>query len=696
VKFVCDNCKAKYQIGDDKVSGKTVRMKCRKCGHLILVSAAVTESSVSRAAPAEGTQLGGSAPGASSPGGPSAGATVSTAPPDAHGPPPGAAPDPGDDEDGQTMIMKVPPRVPARPAAPARPTTGGLRVPAAPRPSTSGAPAVVDGAAPSPAPPQASPRPSSATPRPPAARPSIPRAGVGGLSPTPAPSAPSLGDLAQRSMASAISTAARSSLPAAPVAPPRSLSPAPGGVAAVGAAPSATVAPGGGVAGAFQRAVAGTQPVLRPDTPGEDWYVGVGGVPLGPVRLSVIREKVDQGAVDGESLVWREGFDEWQPLRMVPGLRAILDERRATAPPEAPRGSSSSLARVGAPTPIPGAMHVGAVPASAPSTVNGTNGHGAMAVGHVPTGGVSLGPAAAPPAATLASASAPPAEPAPAESVLATAAVAAAASGAAASTAPAAASAAPSPSAALSPAATPGTTASGPSVPPPSREGRKGMHPFAYAMIAMAAMFGAVAAWVLLKPAPQQVIVVQTAAPADPGLAAAPPPPPTSEPTAEPSAGAEPKAGGAPKQGSGQGSRATNDAAPPSKGGDAPSNLGSSFDQGVAGPTAGPGDAQAGSGRGQLSEGEINGVVQRNMASVRRRCWQPALDARSASAPKSARVSTTITIGPSGSVSSASASGSETHFPGLSACIGGAIRGWKFPPSDGSTTVNIPFSFNAQ
>jgi predicted Zn finger-like uncharacterized protein len=46
VKFLCDQCKAKYQISDEKVAGKTVRMKCRKCGHFIEVRAEVTESSV--------------------------------------------------------------------------------------------------------------------------------------------------------------------------------------------------------------------------------------------------------------------------------------------------------------------------------------------------------------------------------------------------------------------------------------------------------------------------------------------------------------------------------------------------------------------------------------------------------------------------------------------------------------------------
>ena len=51
MKFLCEQCKAKYQIADEKAVGKTVRMKCRKCGHLIEVRAAVTESSVSSALP---------------------------------------------------------------------------------------------------------------------------------------------------------------------------------------------------------------------------------------------------------------------------------------------------------------------------------------------------------------------------------------------------------------------------------------------------------------------------------------------------------------------------------------------------------------------------------------------------------------------------------------------------------------------
>jgi predicted Zn finger-like uncharacterized protein len=51
VKFLCEQCKAKYQIADDKIVGRTVRMKCRKCGHLIEVRATVTETSAAGAMP---------------------------------------------------------------------------------------------------------------------------------------------------------------------------------------------------------------------------------------------------------------------------------------------------------------------------------------------------------------------------------------------------------------------------------------------------------------------------------------------------------------------------------------------------------------------------------------------------------------------------------------------------------------------
>lgn len=51
MKFLCRNCKAKYQIADDKVVGRTLRMTCQQCGEPIVVrspGATGRQSQVSR------------------------------------------------------------------------------------------------------------------------------------------------------------------------------------------------------------------------------------------------------------------------------------------------------------------------------------------------------------------------------------------------------------------------------------------------------------------------------------------------------------------------------------------------------------------------------------------------------------------------------------------------------------------------
>ena len=88
-------------------------------------------------------------------------------------------------------------------------------------------------------------------------------------------------------------------------------------------------------------------------------------------------------------------------------------------------------------------------------------------------------------------------------------------------------------------------------------------------------------------------------------------------------------------------------------------------------------------------------MVAQNQPIIRRKCWQGALDAMSGPGP-SARVMAKIVIGASGSVESATASGAENDYPGLSSCIAARVKTWKFPPSSGSTPVNIPFVFAAQ
>ena len=37
MKIACDSCGAKYTIADEKVSGKTVKIRCKKCGATMVI-----------------------------------------------------------------------------------------------------------------------------------------------------------------------------------------------------------------------------------------------------------------------------------------------------------------------------------------------------------------------------------------------------------------------------------------------------------------------------------------------------------------------------------------------------------------------------------------------------------------------------------------------------------------------------------
>ena len=114
---------------------------------------------------------------------------------------------------------------------------------------------------------------------------------------------------------------------------------------------------------------------------------------------------------------------------------------------------------------------------------------------------------------------------------------------------------------------------------------------------------------------------------------------------------------------------------------------------GVSG--ANPGSTPSGGG-GQLDAAQTQSTVARYTGSVKRSCWQPALDSRDPNAPTSARVMLTITVGGTGSVSNVTTSGDPHGYPGLANCIAARVHSWTFPATGGTTTVNVPFVFAAQ
>jgi predicted Zn finger-like uncharacterized protein len=54
------------------------------------------------------------------------------------------------------------------------------------------------------------------------------------------------------------------------------------------------------------------------------WYVAVRNQPVGPVSKTKVKSYLRRKEVDGHSLVWREGFDDWKPLKDCEELSDLL------------------------------------------------------------------------------------------------------------------------------------------------------------------------------------------------------------------------------------------------------------------------------------------------------------------------------------------------------------------------------------
>ena len=695
MKFVCDNCKAKYQIGDEKVAGKTVRMKCRRCGYEIRVRAEGVEGAGADLHAHEHEHEMEA---------PQSLSSTSISSPGFHAgpPPPPRAPGVASLPHPPAAPQRVPIGVMApRPGSMPRPTTlVGHAAPAAalseklphaaphappPRPAPAPAPHPLPHAVPHP-----TPRPAAAPPRSVSA-PVAPRP-VSGTRPGGTPS-----------IARPVTRASSTSLPAVHAEDAHAFH---------AHSPHATRPAWSGEEDESTSIASGPPSFSAPShaahaAPSEldlDWYVGIRGTPTGPIHATEIRARAAAGDVDGDSLVWREGMAEWKPLRSFSALLAAVDAARAPEPmpavvltpgpviaaPIAPPPATSApfaLAPPRAPTPAPAPVspvtpaprapiaapptvapvHVLADPFASPASV--------ASVGRSAELSATLASSSSPIEAAPAAASAPVV--APAEAKIPT------------TTQP---SAADAPLKAAATAAARARSEAEADLDAVLGR-RRPTHPMAYAFIAAAAVFGGVAAWVLLTRQPT-IVVVQAPAPNTP--TPAPAPTATGEgdraqvevgevATGSPQAPAtKPGAQAAKPKGT---STATSNAAPIDTSG---------FVNNVPGPAAtGPSGGQSGGG-GQLSQGEISAVVSQNQPLVKRKCWQPALEARPPNGATTARVNGSITIGASGSVESASASGAERDFPGLSSCIQSRMKGWKFPPSGGPTTVNVPFVFAGQ
>jgi hypothetical protein len=75
--------------------------------------------------------------------------------------------------------------------------------------------------------------------------------------------------------------------------------------------------------------------------PHEEWHVAINDVPVGPMRREEVARKVAMGAIARESLAWREGMDDWLPIKHIAELSMMFGSAPAgmaashTSPPSA-------------------------------------------------------------------------------------------------------------------------------------------------------------------------------------------------------------------------------------------------------------------------------------------------------------------------------------------------------------------------
>ena len=232
MKFLCPSCKAKYQIADEKIGGRTLKMDCRRCGHAIVIK--------------------------------------------------------GDAPEAADVVDDAPPEAPA-------PSAHASRAPA--RPATRSQTA-------------------------------IPPQGTGNAHQSTA------GNVRRPAGAS------RSGSSAGPFPQQR-----PGARSALGAE--------------FRR-TATSAPVEPPRaTPLDQWHVAINDVPVGPMRRDEVARKIAIGAITPESLAWREGFDDWRPVKDIQELSVLLrrggEGGTPSQRPGAPAPARAGASATGQQKPLPGA-----------------------------------------------------------------------------------------------------------------------------------------------------------------------------------------------------------------------------------------------------------------------------------------------------------------------------------------------------
>ncbi len=447
-------------------------------------------------------------------------------------------------------------------------------------------------------------------------------------------------------------------------------------------------------------------PPPPPPPSADQWHVAINDVPVGPIRKAEIHRKIQAGAVNGESLCWREGFDDWRPLKEVTELSTLL--RQPPPAPPKPASLGRGIQRHGSRPRI----RLGRSSVPAPT---GASSRPSARSNVVPIGG------------RLGAAAAPAIEPEPDDLAGDPTRVsephfdqdsAAAAGSAEDSVKPVAVATAPAAiddpfgsqddlassrqdDLALVPGGGGALHLDSALAPPP----RRGLPVGAWIGIAGAGAFGITLAVIigLRFVFPPEPVAVAPAAPSvpEPDMVIEPMPEEildevlVEEPVEEEAAPGEEDAAPSRPESSGAQARRPTPRMSDSHLSEEEQRRLQQAGLGGGGPnltglSMGFNTGSTGSRGGELSEAQIASVVSRNRPQLRR-CYETAV--RGNPEPPSIRVNISVQIAATGRVSSVRAQSSGS-LPGLNECVQGTVRRWVFPRSGGATPLTFPVVFS--
>jgi hypothetical protein len=97
--------------------------------------------------------------------------------------------------------------------------------------------------------------------------------------------------------------------------------------------PSPAVAPPSPLGMDFSMQVGGNLRAPPVPQPIDEWHVGINDTPVGPIRREEVARKLAAGVINADSLAWREGLDDWLPIRAIPELAVFCVPAPVSSPP---------------------------------------------------------------------------------------------------------------------------------------------------------------------------------------------------------------------------------------------------------------------------------------------------------------------------------------------------------------------------